>query len=179
MTVVAPQTLKADGSKLTDKTAGQIAATMALSGIAGPIIFGVWLDKTKKFLCTSSFAYGMALVSTAAYTVVVYSSVEWPLWITTIVFGIAFTSYMNIGMEIASELTFPEPASTSTSLIYSLGGVFCLIEMEVARAIMDAGNILGSNIFLTMMLLVGFITTLTINGEMKRYKASTEVVDDS
>uniref|UniRef100_H2Y1E7 Major facilitator superfamily (MFS) profile domain-containing protein n=1 Tax=Ciona intestinalis TaxID=7719 RepID=H2Y1E7_CIOIN len=168
MTVIVSQILKADGSKLTDKTAGQIAATAAFSGITGPIFFGVWLDKTKKFLCTSSFVYGMALVSTAAYTVAVHSSVEWPLWITTIVFGIAFTSYMNIGMEIASELTFPEPASTSTSLIYSLGGVFCLIETEVARAIMDDGHILGSNIFFTMMLLVGFIITLTINGEMKR-----------
>uniref|UniRef100_H2Y3F0 Major facilitator superfamily (MFS) profile domain-containing protein n=1 Tax=Ciona intestinalis TaxID=7719 RepID=H2Y3F0_CIOIN len=159
MTVIVSQILKADGSKLTDKTAGQIAATAAFSGITGPIFFGVWLDKTKKFLCTSSFVYGMALVSTAAYTVAVHSSVEWPLWITTIVFGIAFTSYMNIGMEIASELTFPEPASTSTSLIYSLGGVFCLIETEVARAIMDDGHILGSNIFFTMMLLVGFIIT--------------------
>ncbi|XP_078482828.1 choline/ethanolamine transporter flvcr2a-like [Ciona intestinalis] len=142
MTVIVSQILRADGSKLTDKTAGQIAATMAFSGIAGPIFFGVWLDKTKKFL-------------------------------------IAFTSYMNIGMEIASELTFPEPASTSTSLIYSVGGAFCLIETEVARAIMDAGHILGSNIYLTMMLLVGFIITLTINGEMKRYKASREAQDDS
>ncbi|CAK8696274.1 unnamed protein product [Clavelina lepadiformis] len=121
-TLITPQISK-NFSELTDKTIGQIAATMVLVGTPGPLVFGIWLDKRKSYLETSSFAYLMCTFGCALYTAAVESNWTWSLWVTLGGLGFFLSAYMSVGMEIAAELTYPAPESTASGLIYSSGAV--------------------------------------------------------
>uniref|UniRef100_H2Y910 Major facilitator superfamily (MFS) profile domain-containing protein n=1 Tax=Ciona savignyi TaxID=51511 RepID=H2Y910_CIOSA len=136
---------------------------MIFIGSVGMVISGFILDRTKAFLLLIKIENFMCVVSAILFTLSINSSNTWSLWTTSAFLGYFLSSFGNTGSQIAAELTYPISESYSTSVIMTAQMAFSMIHIAIMRQIMKHMSVLGSNIYFTLVLFVGYVLICKLN----------------
>ncbi|XP_018571724.1 uncharacterized MFS-type transporter C09D4.1-like [Anoplophora glabripennis] len=108
--------------------AGRMGFIMVIVGALSSIVFGILLDKTRKYKEITFLNY---LGSAISIYMLMYA-LEWKsmllMYISTVIVGVFTSAYMPVGFEFAMELTFPSEESTTTGILIAmtqvLGAIF-------------------------------------------------------
>uniref|UniRef100_H2Z1Z6 Choline/ethanolamine transporter FLVCR1 n=1 Tax=Ciona savignyi TaxID=51511 RepID=H2Z1Z6_CIOSA len=179
------------------KEVGEIGLTMIVAGLAGSVICGVFLDKTKLFKTTTVGIYVLSLVFMVVFIFTLPVQMLWLDYLTIGVLGFFMTGYLPIGFEFAAEITFPESEATSSGLLnvsaqvtiyftftiniisqkmYSGSKFFFGILFTLsAEQILNGHGVQAANIFMCVALVVGTIMTVLIKSDLKRQRANEKV----
>ncbi|XP_061223401.1 heme transporter FLVCR2 isoform X4 [Neopsephotus bourkii] len=154
--------------------AGRIGLTIILSGMAGALISGVWLDRTKTYKQTTLVVYIMSLVGMIAYTFTLSLNHLWMVFVTAGMLGFFMTGYLPLGFEFAAELTYPESEGTSSGLLNVSAQIFGIAFTVCQGQIMDHFGTKAGNLFLCAFLLLGTIMTAFIKADLRRQQANLD-----
>ncbi|XP_072221107.1 choline/ethanolamine transporter flvcr2a isoform X2 [Leuresthes tenuis] len=155
--------------------AGRIGLTIVIAGMAGSLICGIWLDKTKTYKQTTLVVYVLSLVGMLVYAFTLSLGHMWVVFLTAGLLGFFMTGYLPLGFEFAVELTFPESEGTSSGLLNCSAQIFGIIFTICEGKIIDAWGTLAGNIFLCIFLLIGTVMTGFIKSDLRRQKANQQV----
>ncbi|CAL1540826.1 unnamed protein product [Lymnaea stagnalis] len=161
-----------------EENAGRIGLTIVLMGVAGAVLAGIWLDKTKTFKATTIAIYVLSLAGTVAFTFTLDLEAIWIVYVTAGSLGFFMTGYLPVGFEFAAELTFPESEGTSSGLLNAAAQIFGIIMTIGMRAMMESISVLSANITMCSLLLVGAIITSLIKADYRRQEAGKAVIGD-
>uniref|UniRef100_A0AAQ5Y329 Choline/ethanolamine transporter FLVCR1 n=1 Tax=Amphiprion ocellaris TaxID=80972 RepID=A0AAQ5Y329_AMPOC len=139
--------------------AGRIGLTIVIAGMAGSLICGIWLDKTKTYKQTTLVVYVLSLVGMLVYAFTLNLGHLWVVFVTAGVLGFFMTGYLPLGFEFAVELTYPESEGTSSGLLNCSAQIFGIIFTISQGKIIDKWGTLAGNIFLCIFLLIGTVMT--------------------
>ena len=81
------------------------------------------------------------------------------LYFTISLLGFFMTGYLPVGVELAAELTYPEPEGLSTGLLNTSAQIFGLVFTYAQGVIITSYGALYGNIFLCVSLFIGSILT--------------------
>ncbi|XP_069574673.1 choline/ethanolamine transporter flvcr2a isoform X1 [Brachyistius frenatus] len=154
--------------------AGRIGLTIVIAGMAGSLICGIWLDKTKTYKQTTVVVYVLSLVGMVVYAFTLNLGHLWVVFVTAGLLGFFMTGYLPLGFEFAVELTFPESEGTSSGLLNCSAQIFGIIFTIGQGKIIDRWGTLAGNIFLCIFLLIGTIMTGFIKSDLRRQKANVQ-----
>ncbi|MED6264660.1 Feline leukemia virus subgroup C receptor- protein 2, partial [Characodon lateralis] len=139
--------------------AGRIGLTIVFAGMAGSLICGLWLDKTKTYKQTTLVVYILSLVGLLVYTFILNLGHLWAVFVTAGVLGFFMTGYLPLGFEFAVELTFPESEGISSGLLNCSAQIFGIVFTIGQGKLIDKWGTLAGNVFLCSFLLIGTIMT--------------------
>lgn len=161
--------------------AGRIGLTLVLSGVAGSIIAGLWLDKTKLYKLTTVTIYVLSCIGMLAFTFTLIYSNIYIVFLCSGILGFFMTGYLPVGFEFAAELTYPEPEGTSSGLLNASAQIFGIILTLGIRAMtLKVGHgMFAGNLTISALLLVGAIVTILIKAELRRQRAVERVNIDT
>ncbi|KAF2986154.1 hypothetical protein EK904_009682 [Melospiza melodia maxima] len=154
--------------------AGRIGLTIILSGMAGALISGIWLDKTKTYKQTTLVVYIMSLVGMIVYTFTLSLGHLWVVFVTAGLLGFFMTGYLPLGFEFAAELTYPESEGTSSGLLNVSAQIFGIALTISQGQIMDRFETKAGNLLLCSVLFLGTIMTAFIKADLRRQRANLE-----
>ncbi|XP_032657905.1 choline/ethanolamine transporter FLVCR2 isoform X1 [Chelonoidis abingdonii] len=154
--------------------AGRIGLTIVVSGMAGALLSGIWLDKTKTYKKTTLVVYIMSLGGLVAYTFTLSLGHLWVVFVTAGVLGFFMTGYLPLGFEFAAELTYPESEGTSSGLLNVSAQVFGIIFTIAQGKIIDCFGTQAGNLFLCSFLLLGTFITVFIKADLRRQQANMD-----
>ncbi|XP_026277163.1 uncharacterized MFS-type transporter C09D4.1-like [Frankliniella occidentalis] len=151
--------------------AGWLATLMTLTGMGGIAVVSAALDRTKWFkeLCVA--VYAGSLATCVMYTVVLgRSSIDMVYWAAAGM-GMFMSSFFVAGLEMAAELTYPEPEGNPTSIVNWMFQPFSLVTTLVyARLFADFGAD-AANYFLCGLLALGLVATMATPKKYMRLHA--------
>ncbi|XP_044730961.1 feline leukemia virus subgroup C receptor-related protein 2-like [Chrysoperla carnea] len=151
--------------------AGHIGVVFILSGIFSTVLFGVILDKTKRFKETTLGAYTMTAVGLLAYTFSVNSEHKLLIFLATFLFGFFANGYIPVAYEMGVELTYPESEFNSTGVLstgsHTLGGLFTIF----FTFLLNQTNGFWTNMGMVAFLVIGLILTICTPNILKRQNA--------
>ncbi|XP_046583268.1 feline leukemia virus subgroup C receptor-related protein 1-like [Haliotis rubra] len=155
-----------------EENTGRIGLTIVLAGIAGAIMAGLWLDKTKAFKWTSVGIYALSLVGMVAFAAIIECDLNriWIIYLVAGFLGFFMTGYLPVGYEFAAEITYPESEATSSGILTG-SAMFCGMMLTLGMRAVSCheprqhscrtalGRILAANITLCSVVFVGVILT--------------------
>ncbi|KAM6916938.1 choline/ethanolamine transporter flvcr2a [Lycodopsis pacificus] len=154
--------------------AGRIGLTIVVAGMAGSLICGIWLDRTKTYKQTTLAVYLSSLIGMLIYTFTLYLGHLWVVFVTAGALGFFMTGYLPLGFEFAVELTYPESEGTSSGLLNCSAQIFGIIFTISQGKIIDRWGTFEGNIFLCIFLLIGTALTGLIKSDLRRQKANLQ-----
>ncbi|NXN98583.1 FLVC2 protein, partial [Rhinopomastus cyanomelas] len=154
--------------------AGRIGLTIVLSGMAGALISGIWLDRTKTYKQTTVAVYVLSLAGMVAYTFTLSLGHLWVVFVTAGMLGFFMTGYLPLGFEFAVELTYPESEGTSSGLLNVSAQIFGIAFTIGEGKIMDHFETKAGNLFLCSFLCLGTILTAFIKADLRRQRANAD-----
>ncbi|KAM9355146.1 choline/ethanolamine transporter flvcr2a isoform 3-T4 [Pholidichthys leucotaenia] len=152
--------------------AGRIGLTIVIAGMAGSLICGIWLDKTKTYKQTTLVVYILSLIGMLVFAFTLNLGHLWVVFITAGVLGFFMTGYLPLGFEYAVELTYPESEGTSSGLLNCSAQIFGIIFTIAEGKIIDKWGTLAGNSFLCIFLLMGTVLTGLIKSDLRRQAAN-------
>ncbi|XP_061854522.1 heme transporter FLVCR2 isoform X2 [Colius striatus] len=155
--------------------AGRIGLTIIVSGMAGALISGIWLDRTKTYKQTTLVVYIMSLVGMIVYTFTLSLNHLWVVFVTAGMLGFFMTGYLPVGFEFAAELTYPESEGTSSGLLNVSAQIFGIAFTIGQGKIMDHFGTKAGNLFLCSFMFLGTIMTAFINADLRRQRANLDL----
>ncbi|XP_068437205.1 heme transporter FLVCR2 isoform X4 [Clinocottus analis] len=154
--------------------AGRIGLTIVVAGMAGSLICGIWLDRTKTYKQTTLAVYLFTLIGMLVYTFTLNLGHLWVVFLTGGALGFFMTGYLPLGFEFAVELTYPESEGTSSGLL-NCSAQICGIIFTISQGkLIDRWGTFAGNIFLCIFLLIGAALTGLIKSDLRRQKANLQ-----
>ncbi len=147
----------------TPTDAGTLGALMLVGGILGAVVLPAFSDKEQKRQKYLYIGIAMAIPGLIGIT---YATNIWVLFASAFVMGFFLVSANPIGMQYATEVTYPTPEGTSNGLIQLCGqaAVVFVYVMEAMRA--EDGSFTSS-----LLLAVGLLgICLLLVSQMKDIK---------
>ncbi|CAI5455198.1 unnamed protein product [Caenorhabditis angaria] len=121
-------------SGYTNTFSGLCAALMIVGGVFGAAASGVFVDRTKLYEETLKIALGLAVVFGLTFLqLTLYPGLNIFILATCLLFGVLGLATYPIGLELASECTFPVSEATSSGLIVLSGQVQSLIYVFIMK----------------------------------------------
>ncbi|XP_031703386.1 choline/ethanolamine transporter flvcr2a isoform X3 [Anarrhichthys ocellatus] len=154
--------------------AGRIGLTIVVAGMAGSLICGIWLDRTKTYKQTTLAVYLFSLIGMLVYTFTLNLGHLWVVFVTAGALGFFMTGYLPLGFEFAVELTYPESEGTSSGLLNCSAQIFGIIFTISQGKIIDRWGTFAGNIFLCIFLLIGTALTGLIKSDLRRQKVNLQ-----
>ncbi|XP_022662274.1 uncharacterized MFS-type transporter C09D4.1-like [Varroa jacobsoni] len=154
-----------------DTTIGFMGLSIVIAGMVGSVVCGVILDKSKKFKEVTLGLYLLSTLLMFVYTFVLRTRSVPVIFLTTASLGFFMTGYLPIGFELSSELTYPEPESTSSGLLNASAQIFGILFTLGATKIESAFGDVPSNLALATALVVGTAMTAFIRSDLRRQRA--------
>ncbi|XP_060071647.1 heme transporter FLVCR2-like [Ylistrum balloti] len=161
-----------------EENAGLIGLTIVLAGVAGSIVAGIWLDRTKTFKATTLGIYFLSLAGMIAFTFTLDLSLMWVVFVCGGSLGFFMTGYLPVGFEFAAEITYPESEGTSSGLLNASAQTFGIILTISMRAMLSNVSVLGANLTVSGVLLLGTILTCFIGADYRRQAAGKEIIEE-
>ncbi|CAF1406259.1 unnamed protein product [Adineta steineri] len=100
---------------------------------------------------------------------------EYVAFVTMIIVGFFMTGYLPVGFEYGVEITYPENEAISSSLLNVSAQIFGLCITYIQEHFLLKHKVLGSNIMLCVVLLLGAIITALIRSSLRRQQAQHNV----
>ncbi|CAD5118801.1 DgyrCDS7481 [Dimorphilus gyrociliatus] len=140
--------------------AGRIGLTLVLAGVAGSIIAGFWLDKTKWYKSTTVGIYFLSFTGMIIFTLTLkFLSKIWIAFLCSGLLGFFMTGYLPVGFEFAAEITYPESEGTSSGLLNASAQAFGIVSTMGMGIIISKFDSFYANLAVSISLLVGTIGT--------------------
>lgn len=151
--------------------AGLLATLMTLTGMVGIVAVSVAMDRTKKFKELSVFVYAGSLATCVMYTLVLSrGSIDMVYWAAAAM-GAFMSAFFVAGLEMAAELTYPEPEGNPTSLLNWVFQSFALVTTLAYEHLFSDLGADAANYFLCGLLALGLVCTLAIPKKYNRLEA--------
>ncbi|XP_044729456.1 uncharacterized MFS-type transporter C09D4.1-like [Chrysoperla carnea] len=154
-----------------EQFAGRIGVIFVASGSVSSVVFGMILDKTKKFKEVTSAVYFMSVVGMLAFTFAVMSETKLFIYLSACIFGTFVSGYLVVGYETGVELTYPENEFNSAGLLIGMsstaGGIFTFIFSDMLHKTND----FCVNMTMAGLLMIGTVLTLFTRNVRKRQEA--------
>ncbi|CAO4383185.1 unnamed protein product [Caenorhabditis nigoni] len=113
---------------------GVCAALMIVGGVFGAAASGIFVDRTKLYEETLKIALGAAVIFGLIFLqLTLHQGLSVFLAITCLFFGVLGLATYPIGLELASECTFPVSEATSTGLIVLSGQIQSVIYVFIMK----------------------------------------------
>ncbi|XP_069694736.1 choline/ethanolamine transporter flvcr2b-like [Periplaneta americana] len=161
-----------------EEFAGQVGFVFMVAGMVGSVIFGIILDKTRKYKETTVAVYVMSTLGMLSFTFALRTESKALVYVTSGFVGCFVGGYMPVGFELGSEITYPESEGTTAGLIIlvtQLMGIFhAVLYSWMVREVGD----MWSNLFMTATLLLGTALTAMIPGDLRRQAANKVKVEE-
>ncbi|GFG32507.1 hypothetical protein Cfor_04335 [Coptotermes formosanus] len=154
-----------------EQFAGEVGLVFVAGGMVGSVVFGIILDKTHKFKETTVAVYGFSALGMLAFTFTLGLGSRLFVYVTSTFVGCFLGGYMAVGFELGSEITYPEPESTTAGIVI-LGTQILSVFHAMAYSWMV--HVIGdfwANIVLTVTLLIGTGLTVMIPSDLRRQAA--------
>ncbi|KAG5895664.1 hypothetical protein JTB14_008673 [Gonioctena quinquepunctata] len=154
-----------------NEDAGRMGFVMVMTGTLAIFLFGIIMDKTRKYKEIALYTY---LLSTLSIVMLMYSlkyrSKFWT-YVSCAIVGVFANGYMPIGFELATELTFPAEETTTAGIIVAVAQIISVI-FTVAEGYINLWmGCFWSLANLAGFLLLGTIITALVPNDMRRQKA--------
>jgi MFS family permease len=139
---------------ITPTEAGTIGALMLVGGIFGAVILPAISDKQQKRLRYLLLGFSLAI---PALLGLAFAEQFWVLLVAAIALGFFLVGASPIGMQYATEVTFPTPEGTSNGLIQLCGqaSVLVVFIMEVVSG--DDGSFTTSLLITTALMIISVL----------------------
>ncbi|XP_023015797.2 choline/ethanolamine transporter flvcr2a [Leptinotarsa decemlineata] len=154
-----------------EEDAGRMAFISVCCGIAGALLNGVYLDKTRKFRDTTLFNYVLTTVSAVLFMVTLQWKKKVLVYLTYAMFGFFSNCYMSVGFEMAVEITYPLDESTSAGLLNASTQAFGVVIVLLLGKLNEKFGALWSIFSQVILLLIGTYLTYRIPNVKKRQEA--------
>ncbi|XKL64609.1 hypothetical protein PGB90_004695 [Kerria lacca] len=153
--------------------AGRVGLTLIVGGMLGSLAWGIVLDKTQIYKGTTVLIYILATLGMTAFAYSLEKEIMTFIYITSGFLGFFMNGYLTVGYEFGAELTYPESEATSSGLLNASGELCGVMSVIVAEIILKQYGSLITDISLVIMLLLGLILCVFIDGsKLKRLAAS-------
>ncbi|TPP65959.1 Feline leukemia virus subgroup C receptor protein 1 [Fasciola gigantica] len=153
-----------------DVRIGWIGFTMVISGIAGSVIAGIALDRSKKYKLVNSLIYFLTLISMAVFTGVLQLESIALMFVISFILGFTMTGFLPLGFEFAAELTYPENEGLTSGLLNASAQLFGIILTSATSKLKSIHGSLAGNLLMTVLLFVGFTMMIAIKEDLRRQK---------
>ncbi|KAM3727317.1 Uncharacterized protein ACO02O_03983 [Dirofilaria immitis] len=111
---------------------GLCAALMIIGGVFGATISGIFVDRTKLYEETMKVCMSMAVIFGVIFLqLALHSGLVIYLVVTAFLFGIFGLASYPVGLELASECTFPVSETTSSGFIVLSGQIHSIIYVSI------------------------------------------------
>ncbi|VDP86344.1 unnamed protein product [Echinostoma caproni] len=141
---------------------------MVISGIAGSIIAGIALDRSKKYKLINCIIYFLTLVSMAVFTGILQLKSIALIFVISFVLGFTMTGFLPLGFEFAAELTYPENEGLTSGLLNASAQLFGIIFTSATSQLKSSFGALAGNLLMTLLIFVGFIMMVAIKEDLRR-----------
>lgn len=154
-----------------EEEAGQIGLAIVITGMLGSVIFGIVLDKTRKFKSTICAVYALTLAGQILFGVSLTMEIKWMIYASAIFLGFFISSYFAVGYEVCAEYTYPEPEGIATAFLNVANQVYGTAIVLVFGKVIEVYGDLWAHLGLGVILLSGLITTVCTKDLQKRQDA--------
>ncbi|XP_024935716.1 feline leukemia virus subgroup C receptor-related protein 2 isoform X2 [Cephus cinctus] len=155
--------------------AGQIGLAIVITGMFGAIIFGVILDKTKKFKLTITIVYFGATAFLIMFSIFLLLEIKWMVYVSSIVFGFFVSGYFSVGYEVCAEFTYPINEGMSTAILNITNQIYGMIFVLIFSRLMEDYGDLWTHVGLVVVMLVGGVITIFTKDLQNREGANKHV----
>lgn len=159
-----------------EKTAGQIGLTIVLAGVAGSVVAGIWLDRTRTYKGTTLGIYLFSLAGMLIFTFTLRLELIWVVFLCAGIFGFFMTGYLPVCFEFGAEITYPESEGISSALLNESAELFGIIFTIGCRAMMNKVGTFGLNLLISGALFIGSICTGFIKADYRRQNAEKKIL---
>jgi len=162
---------------VTESQSGNLGAITLVSGLVGSIVWGIYVDNTKRYKFSVVICGLLSIASLGAIAAVVPQESYLLVCLATGVYGFFTTPVFPLAYEFSAELSFPVAEAASgglmvvmTQIFGALGtvGIDALIDDSTKRHTMIAFAVLGG------VALLGFIGLTLAKEELKRTKTDND-----
>ncbi|KAL6435123.1 hypothetical protein ACFW04_005312 [Cataglyphis niger] len=154
-----------------EEDAGRIGLVMIISGMAGAVSFGIFLDKTHKFKETAMTVYFLTLCGQILFAVFIYVGIKWMVYVSAMFLGFFMSGYFAMGYELCTEYTYPESENISAGILNITNSIYGIILVIILGILLKAYGDIPVHIALCSTLLLGFILTVLTKDEQRRQDA--------
>ncbi|XP_015517352.1 uncharacterized MFS-type transporter C09D4.1-like [Neodiprion pinetum] len=154
-----------------EEDAGRLGLLMWFTGSFASIIFGMILDKTKKFKALNIFIYAFTLVGEILFAVGLLMEIRWVVYLAIIVLGVFGVTYGSIGFELAAESTYPEPENVTSGLLRVANQLYGAIMVVIAGALLRTYGDVVAHGCLIIVVGVGLALVVFVKTDLKRLNA--------
>nr|XP_022905717.1 uncharacterized MFS-type transporter C09D4.1-like [Onthophagus taurus] len=156
--------------KNAEEDAGRMGLLLVVFGIFGSLIFGIILDRTKKFKETTLGLYTMTVLGVLSFSFALETRSKAVVYASVAFLGFFQNAYYPAGFEFAAELTYPQPESTSSGLIISMSQVFGVIFTLALGVLLKEFGTFWALCLMVFFLFIGCCVTVIIPNDLRRQK---------
>ncbi|GJQ81226.1 hypothetical protein Trydic_g20445 [Trypoxylus dichotomus] len=151
--------------------AGLTGLFLVVVGMGGVVIFGIVLDKTRKYKETAIALYGTTILSIIAFLVALEMYSKILLYIAGCLLGFFQTGYYGVGFEFGVELSYAQPESTSSGILVAMVQAFGIIFTLLLGQLLPYFGTFWALVSIIAVLTLGGIITITIPNKLRRQEA--------
>ena len=141
----------------TPTEAGTLGALMLVGGILGAVILPAISDKQQKRLRYLLLGFSLAIPGLLGLT---FAEQFWVLLVSAFALGFFLVGASPIGLQYATEVTFPTPEGTSNGLIQLVGQASVLV-VFIMEVVSGADGSFTTSLLITVVLMIISVLLIT------------------
>ncbi len=138
----------------TPTDAGTLGALMLVGGIIGAVVLPAFSDKYRKRQRYLLLGFALAIPGLLGLA---FAGQFWLLLVSAFAFGFCLVGASPIGMQYATEVTFPTPEGTSNGLVQLCGQASVLVVFIMERVSGSGGSFTTSLLVIVALMVVSVI----------------------
>ncbi|KAI4454466.1 major facilitator superfamily protein-related [Holotrichia oblita] len=154
-----------------ERDAGIIGLLLVVIGMVGVVVFGVILDKTKKFKEVTIALYVMTTLGIIAFMIALETYSKVLVYISACGLGFFQNAYYAVGFEFGVELSFPQPESTSSGLLICMAQICGVIYTILLGEFLARFGAFWALSLMAFFLSIGTLVTVIIPNRLLRQEA--------
>lgn len=154
--------------------AGRIGLVIVVSGIVSSVVFGLVLDKTHKYKETTLAVYVSSALGMVIFTFTLDCGFIGVVYTTSFLLGFFMAGYLPMGIEFASEVTYPEPEGTTSGILNAVAQVFGMCTTLLYEWMLGVVSDRWANLTLCALLALGSVVTAAIRSDLRRQAAQNK-----
>ncbi|XP_015511673.2 feline leukemia virus subgroup C receptor-related protein 2 isoform X2 [Neodiprion lecontei] len=157
--------------KNSEVEVGIMNMLQCILGTTGSVIIASVLDKTKKFRVIAITVSSSSVLCEILFAVTLNLEIQWTVFLSTSLYGIALTSFNAIGFELCAEATYPESQALSTGILSIAGQIYGVFISLVVVKLMDVYGDTAGHAAILVILSLGTLLTVLNKIDLRRQKA--------
>ena len=159
----------------TGKVTAILGFLIVFVGLFGAFTCGFIADKTRKYKLLIIFFVLGSLLTSIFFTLFCQADQFYILIIVCSAMGFFMTGILPVCMDTSVEITYPLPEAITANLLMISAQLFGIIITLIMTYLLHLGNVLYSNSFFVLGLLLSSILVIFYRGENKRLNAEMAV----